>query len=53
MTSLFIRYEMVKALSVTESFMFVAGEIFGTKVPEAKEITTAAEMMAFARGING
>lgn len=53
MTGLFIRYEMVKAMSATESLLFVVGRLFGEPEPEAQELSSVSDMMAFAREING
>ncbi len=53
MTGLFIRYEMVKAMSVTESLLFVTEKLFGKAEPEAEDLNGLNEMMAFARAVNG
>lgn len=53
MTGLFIRYEMVKAMSNTESLLFVVGKLFGEAEPEAQELNDVSDMLAFGRMING
>lgn len=53
MTGLFIRYEMVKAMSTTESLLFVVGQLFGKQEAPAQELDSVSDMMAFARAING
>ncbi|GJE78089.1 hypothetical protein [Methylorubrum suomiense] len=53
MTGLFIRYEMVKAMSATESLLFVVGRLFGEPEPEAQELNSLSEMQAYVREING
>lgn len=53
MTGLFIRYEMVKAMATTESLLFVAGKLFGKAEPEAQNLESVNDMMAFARAVNG
>lgn len=52
-TGLRIRLEMVKAMSVTESFMYTASQIFGKKEEPSTDLGSASEMMAFADMING
>lgn len=53
MTGLFIRYEMVKAMSTTESLLFVVGRLFGKAEEPASDLNSVGDMMAFARAING
>lgn len=53
MTGLFIRYEMVKAMSATESLLFVVGQLFGEAEPETEELDDLSGMLAFGRMING
>lgn len=54
MTGLFIRYEMVKAMSTTESLLFVVGQLFGSgEEQQGEQLETVDAMMAFAREING
>jgi hypothetical protein len=52
-TGLRVRLEMVKAMSITESFMYTAAQIFGKKEEPAQDAGTASEMMAMADLING
>lgn len=54
MTGLFIRYEMVKAMSATEGLLFTAGKIFGSSDEgEGEDLNSVADMQAFERMING
>lgn len=53
MTGLFIRYEMVKAMSATESLLFVVGKLFGKEEPPAADLSSVNDMLAFGRMING
>lgn len=44
---------MVKSLSVTESLLFTAGKIFGTKEAEGKVLSSASDMISWVNSING
>ena len=52
-TGLHIRMEMVKAMSVTESFMYTAGQVFGKKEEPGSDLGSVDEMMGFADLVNG
>lgn len=54
LTDLRVQFEMVKSMSVTESMLFTAGQVFGAKPSgEAEELTSVEQMMAFAKQVNG
>ncbi|WP_177202299.1 hypothetical protein [Methylobacterium sp. ap11] len=54
MTDIRVQFEMVKAMSFTESLLYTAGQIFGTKRPEfADNLTSMSDMLAFAKMVNG
>lgn len=54
LTDLRVQFEMVKAMSFTESTLFTAGQIFGSKpAGEVEELTSVEQMLAFAKQING
>ncbi|GBU16870.1 MULTISPECIES: hypothetical protein [unclassified Methylobacterium] len=53
MSGLFIRFEMVKAMSTTESLLFVVGRMFSGSKSEPKQLESVDDMMAFARMVNG
>lgn len=55
MTGLYIRQEMVRAMSATESLMFVAGKIFGKQEPqrEVDKLSSVNDMLNFAKMVNG
>ncbi|MGW5840121.1 hypothetical protein ACWFZ6_19155 [Methylorubrum extorquens] len=54
LTDLKVQFEMVKAMSFTESMMFTAGNIFGAKQSApTDELSSMDEMLAFAKMVNG
>jgi hypothetical protein len=54
LTDLKVQFEMVKAMSFTESLVFTAGQIFGAKSSKTEQsLTSVDDMLAFAREING
>jgi hypothetical protein len=54
MTDIRVQFEMVKAMSFTESLLYTAGQIFGAKRPEtADNLTSMSDMLAFAKMVNG
>ena len=54
LTDLKVQFEMVKAMSFTESMMFTAGYIFGEKQSTPEEtLCSVDDMLAFAKMVNG
>ncbi|MCC0805960.1 hypothetical protein FPV16_06935 [Methylobacterium sp. W2] len=54
LTDLKVQFEMVKAMSFTESLLFTAGQIFGAKQSSAaKDLNSVSDMQAFMGAING
>ena len=54
LTDLKVQFEMVKAMSFTESLLFTAGQIFGSKQSTATDdLSSVNDMLAFAKMING
>lgn len=54
MTGLFIRYEMVKAMSTTEALLFTVGQVFGSgEQPASNQLEEFSDMEAFVRSISG
>ncbi|MFE1603000.1 hypothetical protein [Methylobacterium sp. ID0610] len=51
-----VQFEMVKAMSTTESLLYTAGQVFGSKSgtkQDEQRLDSVSDMMAFARAING
>ncbi|MGU3358916.1 hypothetical protein ACLBWX_01140 [Methylobacterium sp. M6A4_1b] len=49
-----MQFEMVKAMSFTESLLFTAGQVFGAKQSQPVDnLTSVDDMLAFAAQING
>ncbi|WP_273288274.1 hypothetical protein [Methylorubrum populi] len=44
---------MVKAMSGTESLLFVVGKLFGKEEAPAEELNSVSDMLAFGRMVNG
>lgn len=54
LTDLKVQFEMVKAMSFTESLLFTAGQVFGAKQSQPVEnLNSVSDMLAFAAQING
>lgn len=54
LTDLKVQFEMVKAMSFTESLLFTAGQVFGAKQSQPTDnLTSVNDMLAFAAQING
>lgn len=54
LTDLKVQFEMVKAMSFTESLLYTAGQIFGAKQSMASDdLSSVNDMLAFAKMING
>lgn len=54
LTDIKVQFEMVKVMSYTESLLFTAGQIFGSKKSTAtKNLASVSEMQAFMGAING
>ncbi|MCJ2108628.1 hypothetical protein MKK70_25295 [Methylobacterium sp. E-041] len=54
LTDLKIQFEMVKAMSFTESLLFTAGQVFGSNQSKPTEdLNSVSDMLAFAAQING
>ncbi|GJD32831.1 hypothetical protein PMNALOAF_4110 [Methylobacterium adhaesivum] len=54
LTDLKVQFEMVKAMSFTESLLFTAGQVFGAKQSAPTEdLNSVSDMLAFAAQING
>lgn len=54
LTDLKVQFEMVKAMSFTESLLYTAGQIFGAKRSTATDdLSSVDDMLAFAKMING
>ena len=56
LTDLKVQFEMVKAMSFTESLLFTAGQVFGGKQSTSastQQLTSVDDMLAFTRQING
>lgn len=57
MTGLFVQFEVVKAMSATESLLITAGQIFGKKDGssggKANVVGSVSQAQAFAAMVNG
>ncbi|GJE81069.1 hypothetical protein CJNNKLLH_2411 [Methylorubrum thiocyanatum] len=54
LTDLKVQFEMVKAMSFTESLIYTAGQIFGAKQSTSEEtLSSVDDMLAFAKMVNG
>ncbi len=54
MTDIRVQFEMVKAMSFTESLLYTAGQMFGAKRTEtADNLTSMGDMLTFAKMVNG
>ncbi|MGY6282628.1 hypothetical protein ACXIT0_07005 [Methylorubrum extorquens] len=54
LTDLKVQFEMVKAMSFTESLLYTAGQIFGAKQSTSEEtLSSVNDMLAFAKMVNG
>ena len=54
LTDLKVQFEMVKAMSFTESLLCTAGQVFGAKQSQPVDnLTSVNDMLAFAAQING
>lgn len=54
LTDLKAQFEMVKAMSFTESLLYTAGQIFGAKQSTSEEtLSSVDDMLAFAKMVNG
>lgn len=54
LTDLKVQFEMVKAMSFTESLLYTAGQIFGAKQSTSEEtLSSVDDMLAFAKMVNG
>lgn len=54
LTDLKVQFEMVKAMSFTESLLFTTGQVFGAKQSQPVEnLSSVSDMLAFAAQING
>ena len=54
LTDLKVQFEMVKAMSFTESLLFTAGQVFGSnQFQPTEDLNSVSDMLAFAAQING
>ncbi|KMO20360.1 hypothetical protein [Methylobacterium indicum] len=56
LTDVRVQFEMVKAMSTTESLLYTAGQIFGSKTGTKREeqpLSSVSDMLAFAKMVNG
>ena len=54
LTDLKVQFEMVKAMSFTESLLFTAGQVFGSnQSTPTEDLNSVSDMLAFAAQING
>jgi hypothetical protein len=54
LTDLKVQFEMVKAMSFTESLLFTAGQVFGNNQSQPTEdLNSVPDMLEFAAQING